>query len=64
MALSIAAEVGVHAVPPTAPNEAGCIIVGQGKCFLFPLVLEDASTFAGIPKRSFGSKTVPRREAI
>ena len=64
LALSVAAVAGVNAVPPTALDEAGCITVGLGKCFLFPPVLEDTSTFAGIPKRSFGSKTVPRREAI
>jgi hypothetical protein len=32
--------------------------------FLFPPVLEDASMLAGLPKRSFCSKTAPRREAI
>lgn len=60
---------GVPAVPPTAPTEAGCITppdvpVGRGKFFLFPPVLKDASTFAGLAKRSFSSKTIPRREAI
>ena len=77
-ALSIAASLedgsseavaGVLTVPPTAPAEAGCITpsdvpVGRGNFFLFPQVLEDASTFAGLAKRSFGSKTTPRREAI
>jgi hypothetical protein len=68
LALSVAAVAGVPAVPPRATDEAGCIIspaipVGQGK-FLFPPVLEAASTCAGIVKRSFGSKTAPRREAI
>jgi hypothetical protein len=63
------AATGVPAVPPTAPAETGCITppnipIGQGKVFLFPVVLEDASTFAGLAKRSFGSKTTPRREAI
>ena len=55
-------------VHPTASAGAGCITpldipVGRGK-FLFPPVLEDAPTFVGLAKRSFGSKTIPRREAI
>jgi hypothetical protein len=63
------AAAGVPAVPLTAPAEDGCITppdvpVGRGKFFLFPMVLEDASTFAGLAKRSFGSKTTPRKEAI
>jgi hypothetical protein len=36
----------------------------RGNLFLFPPVLEDASTFVGLGKRSFGSKTTPRKEAI
>ena len=68
LALFVATVAGVLAVPPTAPDEAGCITspkipVGRGK-FLFPLVLKDVSTFASLTKRSFGSKTAPRREAI
>ena len=66
---SLEVAVVVLAVPPTASAEAGCItppdvLVGRGKFFLFPLDLEDASTFAGLAKRSFGSKTTPRRDAI
>jgi hypothetical protein len=78
LALSIAASLGVGspeaatrvpAVPSTTPVEANCITppnvpVGRGKLFLFPPVLEVASTFAGLAKRSFGSKTTPRKEAI
>jgi hypothetical protein len=52
----------------SASDEAGCIIspaipIGRGK-FLFPPVLEAASTCVGIVTRPFGSKTAPRREAI
>jgi hypothetical protein len=66
---SLEAAAGVLAVPPTASAGAGCITppdvpVGRGYFFLFPPVLEDAPTFAGFAKRSFGSKTTPRREAI
>jgi hypothetical protein len=78
LALSIAASLGVGsseavarvpAVPSTTLVEADCITpldvpVGRGKLFLFPPVLEVASTFTGLAKRSFGSKTTPRREAI
>jgi hypothetical protein len=53
----------------TAPAGAGYItppdvLVGRRNFFLFPPVLEDVSTFAGLAKRSFGSKTTPKREAI
>jgi hypothetical protein len=63
------AAAGVPAVSPMASARAGCITlpnvpVGRGNFFLFPLVLEDAPTFASLAKRSFGSKTTPRREAI
>jgi hypothetical protein len=66
---SLEAADGVPAVPPTASDVAGCITpldvpIVRGKLFLFPPVLEDVSTFAGLAKRSFGSKTTPRREAI
>ena len=67
--ISVVVVARVPTVPPTAPNEAGCITspdvpVGRGKFFLFPPVLEDASMFASLAKRSFGSKTTPRREVI
>ena len=57
------------AVPLTVSDAAGCSIpsvvpVVRGNLFLFPPILVDASTFAGLVKRSFGSKTTPRREAI
>jgi hypothetical protein len=59
----------IPTVTPTATAGAGSITssifpVGQGKVFLFPSVLEDAPTLAGLAKRPFGSKTTPRREAI
>jgi hypothetical protein len=59
----------VLVVPPTASAGAGCITppdvpVGRENFFLFPPVLEDAPMFVGLAKRSFGSKTTPRREAI
>jgi hypothetical protein len=60
---------GVPAVPPAASTGGGCITpsdvpVGRGNFFLFPPDLEDAPTFAGFAKRSFGSKTTLRREVI
>jgi hypothetical protein len=68
LALSVVAVARVPAVPPRAIDEAGCIFspaipIGRGK-FLFPLVVEAAPTCVGIVKRSFGSKTAPRSEAI
>jgi hypothetical protein len=39
-------------------------LLGEGTFFVFPPVLEVASTFSSLAKRSFGSKTTPRREAI
>jgi hypothetical protein len=62
------AAAGALTVHSMASAGAGCItpldvLVGRGK-FLFPSILEDAPTFAGLAKMSFGSKTTPRREAI
>ena len=63
------AVAGVSAIPPMASAGAGCItlsdvLIGRGNFFLFLPVLKDAPTFADLAKRSFGSKTAPRREAI
>jgi hypothetical protein len=60
---------GVPAVTLTATAGTGSItplvvLVGRGKFFLFPPILEDAPTFAGLAKKPFGSKTTLRREAI
>jgi hypothetical protein len=73
--LSVAASLGdgspevAARVPPMASVGAGCItppdvLVGRGNFFLLPPGLENAPTFTGFAKRSFGSKTTPRREAI
>jgi hypothetical protein len=51
------AAVGSDAAPPVVP-------VVRGKQFFFPPILEDVPMFAGLVKRSSGSKTTPRREAI
>jgi hypothetical protein len=66
---SLEAVAGVPVVPPTVSMTAGCSIpsvvpIVQGNLFLFPPVLEDVSTLVGLVKRSFGSKTTLRREAI
>jgi hypothetical protein len=69
LSVAVEAVAGVPTVTPTATAGAGSITspvvpVGRGKVFLFPPVLEDATKFAGLAKRLFGSKTTPRREAI
>ena len=47
------------------PNVLSWVVpVVRRNLFLFPPVLEDVTTFVGLVKRSFGSKTTPRREAI
>jgi hypothetical protein len=51
------AAVGYDAAPSV-------VLVVRGSHFFFPLVLEETPTFASLTKRSFGSKTTPRREAI
>jgi hypothetical protein len=56
-AVVASAAVGYDAAPSV-------VLVVRGSHFFFPPVLEETPSFASLTKRSFGSKTTPRREAI